>query len=439
MSEDPTPPSDRPTEDFADLEDWMRVVDRLPFIGNLKRDLTTLRKLLYDRRAPRIAVLRGPEDDGTEEIANALLAATALGSLAGVAAATPGEWMFVDAHGRRLDWLELVVVDPWELAAEPALEIQQPDLIVVVRHVEHVDGLAPFVRAARRLQKELTRTVQGKTRKPELLVLLTGVNALAEDGGVADSPEAQAKLRDVLGAAKKVMAAERLDEDAVVGLDARAPRYGVVAAANAIVGRLPEAAKMEAARGLEIGPETRRNVARDLVNAASSVAITVGLAPVPFADAFVLLPLQTAMVTGVAYLSGRAADWKVAGEYLGTLGVAGASGMGLRMGARQLIKLVPGAGSLIGASVAGAGTLAIGRGAIAYFIDGPGAMKERPQLTAEATPTAEPEPEDAELVEEGEGEDAAAAPEESATNPEAEEDAAAGEADADDPPGRPES
>ena len=63
--------------------------------------------------------------------------------------------------------------------------------------------------------------------------------------------------------------------------------------------------------------------------------------------------------------------------------VVGGAGMGLRWGAQQLAKLVPGAGSLVGAGVAGAGTLAIGRSAMAYFIDGPGSLREqRPQLSA---------------------------------------------------------
>jgi len=46
------------------------------------------------------------------------------------------------------------------------------------------------------------------------------------------------------------------------------------------------------------------------------------------------------------------------------------------------VKLVPGAGTLVGASVAGAGTLAIGRSAMAYFIDGPG-HERRVELRAD--------------------------------------------------------
>ena len=62
--------------------------------------------------------------------------------------------------------------------------------------------------------------------------------------------------------------------------------------------------------------------------------------------------------------------------------MAGA-GLGLRWGAQQLVKLVPGAGSIVGAGVASAGTLAIGRSAMAYFIDGPGQLGQRKELRAD--------------------------------------------------------
>jgi len=105
--------------------------------------------------------------------------------------------------------------------------------------------------------------------------------------------------------------------------------------------------------------------------------------PVPFADAFFLLPMQAAMVTGIAYLSGRPWNRRAAAEWLASVGVVGGAGLGLRWSAQQLVKLVPGAGSIVGAGVAGAGTLAIGRSAIAYFVDGPGNLVRRPELRAE--------------------------------------------------------
>jgi uncharacterized protein (DUF697 family) len=94
--------------------------------------------------------------------------------------------------------------------------------------------------------------------------------------------------------------------------------------------------------------------------------------PIPFSDAIALLPTQGLMVTAVAYVAGQPWDRRAALEWVGSLGVMGGAAVGLRWGAQQLLKLWPGGGTLISASVAGVGTEALGLSAIAYFVDGPG-------------------------------------------------------------------
>jgi len=69
-------------------------------------------------------------------------------------------------------------------------------------------------------------------------------------------------------------------------------------------------------------------------------------------------------VSGRPWRAGAVAEW------LGSLGIVGGAGFGLRWAAQQLVKLVPGAGSMISASVAAAGTAALGHSAVAYFVDG---------------------------------------------------------------------
>jgi len=74
------------------------------------------------------------------------------------------------------------------------------------------------------------------------------------------------------------------------------------------------------------------------------------------------------MVTTLAYLSGRAWDTRTAIEWMASMGAVGGAGLGLRWGARQLFKLMPGAGSVVSAGVAGAGTAAMGHSALAFFM-----------------------------------------------------------------------
>jgi uncharacterized protein (DUF697 family) len=76
------------------------------------------------------------------------------------------------------------------------------------------------------------------------------------------------------------------------------------------------------------------------------------------------------MVSGIMYLSGRERSLRAATEFVAALGVNVGAGMLFREGARALLKFVPGWGNLVCGMVAGAGTYAIGRAAIAYFLEG---------------------------------------------------------------------
>ena len=103
-----------------------------------------------------------------------------------------------------------------------------------------------------------------------------------------------------------------------------------------------------------------------------TLAVTVAVTPIPLSDMALIAPLQAMMVTAVAYISGRPWDLRTAGEWIAGLGLVGGAGFGLRWSAQQLVKLVPGAGSIVSASIAGAGTTALGKSAMAYFLGVPG-------------------------------------------------------------------
>ena len=127
-------------------------------------------------------------------------------------------------------------------------------------------------------------------------------------------------------------------------------------------------ARVEGARALSGARRTRRRVATAITRASSTLAVTVAVAPIPLADMALLAPLQGLLVTSIAYLSGRPWDRRTALEWVGSVGAVGAAALGLRWGAQQAVKAIPGLGSVVSASIAGAGTLAIGRSAVGYFL-----------------------------------------------------------------------
>ena len=118
--------------------------------------------------------------------------------------------------------------------------------------------------------------------------------------------------------------------------------------------------------------EIIHNLAKHIVDIFSGIAGTVALTPIPVADLYVLLALQSVMVGIIAILSGREANLESAKEFILSLGGVGGAGLGFRLLAQQSSKLLnglfPGAGSVISTTVAASGTKAIGNAAISYYL-----------------------------------------------------------------------
>jgi uncharacterized protein (DUF697 family) len=138
---------------------------------------------------------------------------------------------------------------------------------------------------------------------------------------------------------------------------------------SAITQSLPNDARIETARVFGHRP-TQTEIGQLLVKSTTAICTAIGAQPIPLADLPILTTLQLVMVSGIMYVSGRERSLRAATEFIAALGANVGAGMLLREGARALLKLVPGWGNIVCGMVAGAGTYAIGRAAIAYFLEG---------------------------------------------------------------------
>jgi len=136
-----------------------------------------------------------------------------------------------------------------------------------------------------------------------------------------------------------------------------------------LVRELPEESQVELARLFHV-KELQVEIAQRLTRSVTAICATIGAQPMPLADFPVLAALQFAMISGIMHISGQELGLKAATEFFGTLGVNLGIGIILRESARTVMKLLPGCGSAISGGVAAAGTYAIGRVAIGYFIEG---------------------------------------------------------------------
>jgi uncharacterized protein (DUF697 family) len=102
---------------------------------------------------------------------------------------------------------------------------------------------------------------------------------------------------------------------------------------------------------------------RALIYSKAGICAAVALAPIPIADIIVLTPIQMAMVATIGHFHGVEVTPERATELMGVMG----AGVGFREAARQLVKLVPGYGMAVSASIAFAGTVALGEAANVWF------------------------------------------------------------------------
>lgn len=197
-----------------------------------------------------------------------------------------------------------------------------------------------------------------------------GQRASAQNQNGTKGEDAEAKLRNALASASLVR--ERLlqiiDVPFLAGTG-DASHWESRRLMSLATQYLPNQARVEMIR-VSRDREAQVKVAQILVKSTSAVCTAIGAQPIPLADLPILTALQLVMVSGIMYVSGRERSVRAATEFIAALGANVGAGMLLREGTRVVLKFFPGWGNIVCGMVAGAGTYAIGRAAIVYFLEG---------------------------------------------------------------------
>lgn len=158
--------------------------------------------------------------------------------------------------------------------------------------------------------------------------------------------------------------------------------YGLDALLHVLSEQLPEAESNAIYQLLDQTHEATtqlgtiyRDVARRYISAFAVIAATLAAVPLPFATMPAITVLQVSMIVALGQLYGQRLSVSQAGGVASTI----AGGFVAQAVGRELIKLVPGFGSVIAASWAAAYTWALGEGACVYFGDLMGGKKPDPK------------------------------------------------------------
>ena len=171
----------------------------------------------------------------------------------------------------------------------------------------------------------------------------------------------RAKVQELLPLAKSVLRVRAVEERFDDG-HTLAP-FGLAELIDATVEVSPEGMRNAFVAAQKVSIDAKRKAAFKVVGASAATAFGIGAAPIPFADAFLLVPVQIGMLASISAVFGL----NVTTSFLSTLlasatGSSAATALGRTLVINAL-KLVPGANaaaSAISAATAGALTTALG-------------------------------------------------------------------------------
>lgn len=144
------------------------------------------------------------------------------------------------------------------------------------------------------------------------------------------------------------------------------PNYGGEQLKEALIKLLPAAYRQTLLSMDEVTRELRdwhERRALPYILSYSTMAATAGAIPIPWVDMFILPGIQTRMIYHLARLYGQPLSGQRFLELASTLGL----GMMVRQAIREVAKVIPGVGSVVGSAIAGTSTYALGRAFCYYY------------------------------------------------------------------------
>lgn len=191
-----------------------------------------------------------------------------------------------------------------------------------------------------------------------LPVLLVMTQVPQVDG--QDHPDALALAADIEARGMPIREGRVFLTMAAPDTFARLPAHGLRELLDATFRCAPEGVTSALVAAQKIDLARKRKRAGDAIKVATSAAGTAGASPIPFSDAAVLVPLQITMMASIANTYGLSLDRSTAASIAATAATTVAG----RTAATSLLKLIPGAGTVVGgtinAAVAGTLTYAVG-------------------------------------------------------------------------------
>ena len=183
-------------------------------------------------------------------------------------------------------------------------------------------------------------------RNIPIIAVITKIRSKKSDKGFRN--EVIKLLPDVKNAVR-VRALEEEDDDEKVF-----PTLGLDVLVDSTMEIVPEGLKRAFTAAQKVDIELKKTKSHKIVVGLALSAAGIGAAPIPFADAVMIVPIQVAMLAGISATFGLSIDESFFYTTIGSV-ISGVGGtLAGKAIAANLLKMLPGAGSVAGGVIAGA-------------------------------------------------------------------------------------
>lgn len=383
-------------------------IDKIKISGKNKQlileEVNKLRSFILDARPARIAIV-GRRGAGKSSLINAIFGQERAEVGHTKSQTGIGRWYGFENESGSIDILdtrglgEASRPEEQALTASPLEEIQTaveekcPDVILFLSKAKEVDA---------RLEEDLQQLQQLRDMIREthhydipVVGIVTQVDELAPLSNIDppfDHPEKQANINETVSILTKRLSEHISKPVKVIPVAAYMEfengklvydrRWNIDQLIDFLLTELPEEAQVILAKLAKIN-SVQKKLARRISRSVMGITGLIGASPIPIADMPVITGLQISLVGSIAIIGGQKLTRKSIGQFIGAMGLNVGAGLALREVARQLAKIIPGAGNIVSGAVATAGTYAISEAAITYYIDRKSAEEAKQVFTEE--------------------------------------------------------